>query len=297
MDAIAKSMAYIMLWLILMGDPVIIASSLEGIDTPTPEMTLTLEPSFTPTLEPTFTPTSTFTPMPAMDNIPPAKYDYDCQASDGVVCVNTSMEFDQKVAHTLFMEGTGDGLQLLVDLVQVMHNRAIAAWECSINECGVENLESINPQKIPWSQITDDQARRLILYILSIPYTSRGETHPAWNGWSQEMEMGKIQELYPRKHKNYLYTVQAVNDWLQNCVGYDHEDGQDTCIFLHLDNGKVLRPQHPICAENVLYVYATTNRLLGGDAPVVAYDKMDYGTFVIYVQFLTLSGAQFDKSR
>ena len=255
--------------------------------------TIFKEPVSTPTIIPTITPTAII----KNDNIPDGKYDYGCEPSDGIECVNPSMSFDEQVAHVLFKEGSSDGLQLLVDMLQVMDNRAVNAWECSIYDCGVEELHSLNPQKIPWSEITDEQAERLILYILSAPYTSRGETHPAWNGWSQPLEMKKIVELYPRKLKNYEYTLKAVKEWRENCIGYNHEDGNDTCIFLELDNGKVLRPQHAICAQNVLYVYMTQDRLLSRFAPVVAYDKLDYGDFVVYVQFLTLNGYQFDSLR
>lgn len=299
-ETLHKIMAYLLLAFIFrlfipMGEYSVVRSA-QLVET----ATLTIEPSETPTpVEPTLseimesTPTVTSAPL---DNIPEPKYDYGCVASEGVDCVNPSMSFEEQVGHTLAKEGSLDGLQLLVDMVQVMHNRAVNAWECSINDCGVDNLAALNPQKIPWSEISEDQARRLMLYVLSIPYTSRGETHPAFNGWSRPLEMAKV-ETYKRKYRNYLYTVQAARGWLENCVGYDHEDGNDTCIFLELDKGKVIRPQHAICAENVLYVYMTENRLLPDDAPVVAYDKLDYGEFAVYVQFLTRPGHMWDPGR
>lgn len=299
-DALSKMAAYLSLGFILllfipMGEHSIVRSArLDETPTMTVEATETpslVLPAPTETREPTATPTRV-----PLDNIPEPKYDYGCIASDGIVCVNSSMSFEEQVAHTLAKEGSLDGLQLLVDMLQVMHNRAVNAWECSINDCGVENLAALNPGKIPWSGISEDQARRLILYVLSIPYTSRGETHPAFNGWSRPLEMEKV-ETYERKYKNYLYTVQAARGWLEKCVGYDHEDGNDTCIFLELDNGKVIRPQHAICAGNVLYVYMTEDGLLPEDAPVVAYDKMDYGEFVVYVQFLTRPGHMWDAGR
>jgi hypothetical protein len=236
-------------------------------------------------------------PPKPKDNIPAPKYDYGCKIRAGVECVNATMSFDEQVAHVLFMEGSSDGLQLLVDMLQVVDNRTVNAWECSIDDCGVAELAALNPHKIPWSQITDEQAERLVLYLLSIPYTSRGETHPVWNGWSQPLQMAKVREIYPRKFRNYALTLQAVKEWRAKCIRYDHADGNDTCIFLRLNSGKILRPQHAVCAHNILYVYMTKNKLLPSSAPVAAYDKLDYGSSVVYVQFLSLGGYQFDKDR
>jgi hypothetical protein len=130
-----------------------------------------------------------------------------------------------------------------------------------------------------------------------MPYTSRGKTYPVWNGWSQELELGKIQKLYPYKLRRYNLSIAAVKYWRENCIRYNHEDGNDTCIFLKLDSGKVLRPQHSVCPTNVLYFYATKDKLLPSTSTRVAHDKLDYGTYSIYVNFLTSGGYQFDPDR
>jgi hypothetical protein len=233
----------------------------------------------------------------ARDTIPAAKYDYGCQETEWTQCVTSSMTFDEQVAHTLAAEGSMDGLQLLVDMLQVMHNRAVNAWECSIYECGVPELERLNPNKIPWSEITQEQGERLMLYLLSQPYTSRGKTYPVWNGWSQKLELLKISKLYPHKLRNYELTLRAVKYWRENCIGYDHADENDTCIFLKLDTGKVIRPQHSVCPTNVLYVYAHSDSILRAGSSLAAVDKLDYGNRVVYVHFLTAGGYLYDSDR
>ena len=276
-------------------------------------MQLTLPP-LTPEATGTIVPTPDITIIPPppplpIDAIPAPKYDYKCVSSGvgtdkEIQCITPDMTFVQKVSHVMFMEGSISSVQLMVDMLQVVLNDDYYAWTCSIAGCTSLEYRAINPNKIPWSDITLDQFERLTLYILSQPYypnkTNSGKaglalSFPAWNGWAQPLPWGAINSIYPGKLHNYDYTEQAVQLMLDNCVGFDLISG-DACISLTTQSGHVYFAQHPIRVVSVTYVYSTANHLLGCGAPVVAFDKIDAGNGNWqYVQFLTKSGISFDK--
>jgi ribosomal protein L24E len=239
------------------------------------------------------------TPLP-IDSIPAPKYDYGCVPSgagtdEEIECITPEMTFVQKVSHVMFMEGSIDSVQLLVDTLQVVLNDDYYVWTCSLVKCSSLEFRAVNPNKIPWADMTSDQFQRLTLYVLSQPYVIIETPHAVWNGWELPMKKGVIFSTYPVKVRNYNYTEEAVQQMVDNCVGYDLVSGY-TCINLTVKTGRVYFAQHSIRVTSVTNTYSTTNHLLGCGAPVVAFDKIDIGNGDWeYVQFLTSAGSNYDK--
>jgi hypothetical protein len=236
----------------------------------------------------------------ATDAIPPAKYDYGCVPSGvgtnlEIRCITLDMSFVDKITHVMFMEGGGDSVQLMVDLLQVVLNDDYNAWTCSIFNCTNLTYRALNPNKIPWADITTDQFERLTLFVLSQPYHIVKIEYPVWNGWGLPLKWGSIQQ-YPGKVRNYDYTEQAVQLMLDNCVGFDLVSGY-TCIILQTKSGGMYYSQHPVRVTSVTNVYSTTGYTLCPGAPVVAIDRVDAGGGKWeYVSFLTAAGMPYDRN-
>ena len=228
-------------------------------------------------------------PIPkTIDSIPAPAYKYGCVASGAgtdkeIQCITPDMTFIQKVSHVMFMEGSANSVQLLVDMLQVVLNDDYYAWTCSAVKCTSLEYRAINPNKISWADITPDQFQRLTLYILSQPYYpgiyDKTISFPAWNGWGQPLQWGLINSTYPAEVRNYNYTEQAVQLMLDNCVGFDLISGY-SCINLTSKTGRIYFAQHPIRVVNVTYVYSTLNSLLGCGAPIRHSTKLMPGTAI-----------------
>ena len=269
---------------------------------------LPVTPAIIETLSPT--PNTAITPPPVLtDAIPAAKYDY--VDTDGYItctpfaagtdeeiqCVTPDMPFVDKVAHAVFLESYNNiNMSFTMDLLQLLLNEDYNAWTCSIRNCTSLEHRALNPLRIPWSNITPDQFERLTLYIMSEPYypslTNRTLAFPVWNSWSRPLLLGDAKtNSYP---DNYTYTVQAVQQMLDKCVGFNLISGY-ACNTLTTKSGQKFFAQHAVRPVDVLYVYETTNHLLC-NAPVMATDTIRVGNDVIYAQFLTRSGAGYDRS-
>ena len=180
------------------------------------------------------------------------------------------------------MEGGGENIQLLVDMLQVLQNEMYSAWT---------NNPIINPDNIPWANITPDQFERLALYIVSQPYHVIKQEHSVWNGWEQPLPIGNIKST--QLTMNMLTTVKtAVETWRNNCVGYSPFI-KESCIEAEGYHGIFFIPQPGVRKTNVLYFYVTEGHLLK-NAPIKAVDVVIFGGKTEYVQFLTSSGASYN---
>ena len=149
----------------------------------------------------------------------------------------------------------------------------------------------INPNNVPWAEITPDQFERLALYIVSQPYHVIKQEHPAWNGWEQPLPIGNIHQT--QLTTRMLTTVEiAVEAWSANCVGYAPTI-KESCIEAEGYYGRFFMPQPGVRNTNVLYIYSTEGHLLK-NAPIKAVDAVTFGGRTLYVQFLTLPGVNFN---
>jgi RHS repeat-associated protein len=134
-------------------------------------------PSQEPELTQTETQTQTAPPppinTPSLPDCPPPTY-YVCSASGSNVCIDPAIHSPvEQIAHTVFGEGGAFGGSVAANIIQTVLNRAYIYWE-------ITHHSGINPNNIPWNQMTRKQLTDLFLFILSEP---TGNGHPAYNAW------------------------------------------------------------------------------------------------------------------
>ena len=107
---------------------------------------------------------------PSLPDCPPPTY-YICSASGSNVCIDPAIHSSvEQIAHTVFGEGGAFGGSVAANIIQTVLNRAYIYWE-------ITHHSGINPNNIPWNQMTRKQLTDLFLFILSEPT----DGYPAYN--------------------------------------------------------------------------------------------------------------------
>lgn len=192
------------------------------LNTPTVASTPTATKEQTPTPSPTPSPTQ------LSDNIPTPMNYGNCWPTKKIRCPY-NMELADAITAVIYNEGGLLNLEAGPNILQVLHNRVIGAWTCSIRgrRCNVVELRGINPNKIPFEGIEEDQFKRLILYTMARPYTSNPSTggyeFPAFNAWDMPLKWSVL-ERNPRDMKLYNAIHDMVVRYLVDGIGtYDPE--------------------------------------------------------------------------
>ncbi len=155
--------------------------------------------------EPGPAPTETSTPTeppppintPSLPDCPAPTY-YVCSASGSNVCIDPAIHSPvEQIAHTVFGEGGAFGGSVAANIIQTVLNRAYIYWE-------ITHHAGINPNNIPWNQMTRKQLTDLFLFILSEP---TGNGHPAYNAWEAP---------YPHSGLYWQRIVDAVDTLLDD---------------------------------------------------------------------------------
>lgn len=218
---------------------------------------------FIPTLTPTATITSIPTILPTniqttsttiLDNIPtPINYG-NCYPTKKIRCPYSS-SLQDALTMVIYNEGGLLNLEAGPNILQVIHNRVIGAWTCSIRgrKCSVNELKNINPMKIPFEGIEQDQFNRLILYTLARPYTGNPSTggyeFPAFNAWDMPLKWSVIQRN-PRELKLYNAIYDMVARYLVAGIG-DYEP--EIYITDPYDSNHTVAPSVSVVENNCQY--------------------------------------------
>lgn len=236
------------------------------------------------------------TPEPAVeepiaDAIPPADWNYDhCLPTGGNYCLSSSDSLSRIITHIVYREGGGVDLPTAPNLLQLLQNRLVNAWTCSITSCPNLIWQSLNPNKIPWENITKDQFDRLVLFIISQPYVNNGYRSPAFDSMALPLNMKAVQEQ-PALRKNWDAIEAMVDRWLVDGVGTPREVN-----FIYIDSWwdtTQYRVASPIVAKHVMFVYCTYNeRSEFLDSTAAYIDVVSYSDTRIYLYYLYQGYAQ-----
>lgn len=244
------------------------------VSLPTQGIEITVEVA-SPTLEPS--PTVFVDTDGIQGNIPEAIYDYACNSSTVRKCIEEGDPINTKIAHVLSMEGAGLSLQAGPDVLQLLHNRMYHAWTCaSLGEkCSNAEWKKLNPEEIPWDKVTPETFQKLVLYIMSQPYTGwDGQEYAAFNGWHMPLNTRAL-ERNPLAKRYWEDLITMVDKWLVEGIGAPSEEAgivlidTDSTGYTH-----ELQPQTGIRDVAVQYMYATYDHL--PDFDIVAMDSTTY---------------------
>ncbi|HAQ02989.1 TPA: hypothetical protein DCQ22_03810 [Candidatus Nomurabacteria bacterium] len=148
-----------------------------------------------------------------IDNIPTPIF-YRCVTSETKSCIDMTTPVLDAISQTLFMEAGAISPQAIADTIQLLDNAMRNAWDCwQWKYCSAE-WSALNPTHIGYDETTRDIRERLVLYLLSRPYTAGSQTYPAWNGWDVPFPYISILGL-PYQRSLYLSIYDAVNTWLE----------------------------------------------------------------------------------
>lgn len=237
---------------------------------------------FIPINTPTIVPTSTETVEVQENsliqgNIPEARYDYACNSSTVRKCIEEEDAINTKIAHVLSMEGAGLSLQAGPDVLQLLHNRMYHAWTCSSlgERCSNAEWKKLNPEEIPWDEMTPETFQKLVLYIMSQPYVGwDGQEYAAFNGWHMPLNTRAI-ERNPLAKRYWEDLIVMVDKWLVEGIGAPSEEAgivlidTDSTGYVH-----EYQPQAGIRDIAVQYMYATYDHL--PEFEIVAMDSVTY---------------------
>jgi RHS repeat-associated protein len=185
--------------------------------------------------------------------IPSPAY-YQCANSGYNLCVTSNDDPVIQITHTIFGEGGALSDQAAANIFQTILNRAFIYW--------TQHHAGINPDNIPWGQISKEQLAKLVLFILSEPYNgSDGNQYPAYNAWG--VALTHRGEFWPS---------------IRTAVGYILFRPGLPPHRAHLSiNG--VEPEPTIRNNvNVIYYGASTDRNWRPSVPWVAVDELPPGS-------------------
>jgi hypothetical protein len=178
------------------------------------------------TSEPTITPSNGI-------NIPAPYWNYVgicIPKNDQQRCLTSDDDPEFIISWVVYNEGGGASLQIAANLLQLLHNRMYYAWTChsipKVQDTGSHKFyggctsewEKINPNDIPWTEITKQEYLNLALYVMAQPYILNGSTQPAWNSWVVPIYKNS-DELYPDLKFKWNAVSIAVHSWLETSYG------------------------------------------------------------------------------
>lgn len=233
-------------------------------DEPTPIVTW-----FPATITPSLTATPTPTPV---GNIPAPNFSYPCIESNGAQCVHPDDAPADLIVHTLFNEGGSLSHQIAVDVLQVIYNIAYSSWMCQ-DDCSSAERAALNPAHIPWADVDSDTFTRLVLFVLSTPYTAPGGTqYAAFNGW--QLPLPASAHSNPTEIRMYQDQRAAVEMFLTIGSRWGNPQNADIQIT-ESGTGHVFRPQVILRDASIQCFFSTMNEL-PTFFPVIATDRFDY---------------------
>jgi hypothetical protein len=168
--------------------------------TPAPQVPPTQTPSPIPSETPTPTPTSTPTAPPSPTNppvldCPPPTYYPSCTDSGTRICLKPNMSDVEQIAHVIHGEGSAAGGDVGANVMQAVINRAYIYWEFT-------HHANVNPNNIPWNQMTRKQLSDLLLFVLSEDDDTGGSAYDAWD------------HPYPHSGQYWQMTMEAIDRML-----------------------------------------------------------------------------------
>ena len=215
----------------------------------------------------TYTPTpiSTTTPAPIVPFVTPTLNcfiptppTYPCTPTANKDCRSASDDPVLQIAHTIYGEGGAFGGEVAANVLQTIVNRAYTYWVYTYQA-------GINPDNIPWNQMTKDNLTNLILFILSEP---TGTGWPSYNAWRA-----------PEPHHGQFW--QTVNDAVTDLLNHP---GVDPSSMVKV-NGKLPASEIRFNANVQFYAAAQDPWQPANIANVVHVDTITRNGKVCFRQF------------